>query len=407
VLYCLAGPSKPGCSLCVGVSEWGECLMRHPVVRSLVVCFIVIVLISGLQPAVPVQAQPLFEVIKQSTESNFRESFIFRVNVRSNTANIVKARLLWNSGTKDSTEILTGFIPAPEVNLEYIWHTSESTTPPWQIIAYQWELTDTAGNTFTTPTTQSEIIDSTRDWQTLADGKVAVYWYGRDQAFGEELLDVTRSGYNRVVEVTGYTPQTQLRVIMYNDSESFCSIFAPNQCRDWIAGITLGTLTVQWMDESQPDSKTNRQFVMRQVVPHELAHAFMQDWLGPHLNELPRWFNEGYATNNELEGLSTELRRARDLAQMNMLDRVDNLDNFGAIARGTSETVANWYSEATSLVTFLYDRYGVGSVGSIVEKLKAGQDFEQALQETTGVTLREFEQAWREWLGLYEPLPNP
>lgn len=339
-------------------------------------------------------------LVAHSTESRFREVFIFRARARSTAGDIVRVRLIWQSrGTSGNlAEPITDFTPGPEVELEYRWPTRFRTTPPWQIFNYRWEITDAAGNVFRSEPYRAEMVDDTRDWQRLSDGRVAVYWYGQPDQFGKALLAIAQEGYTHVQDATGFTPEDEIRIIMYSNQDDFCSFYAHGACLPWYAGVTFGSLTVQWL---MPDDE---RFVMRQVVPHELAHAFLHDWMNGQMFSIPRWFNEGQAMNNELEGLDDSISQARLLALTGDLTRLAVLDrNLGM---DDPRRVSEWYAEAGSLVAFLFERWGDSSLGAIVNRIRDGKSFNQALEAHTGLTPDEFELAWREWLGASSPPPT-
>lgn len=388
-----------------------------------------ILLIFGvvLSPAErQVRAQSPIEVLEQTTESLFRQTFTFTVKVKSSAGKITSGRVFVRNHA-DRTSIANRadkFEPANEVTLKYVIKTDKLTTPPWATFLYQWEVVDEAGNTLRTPETKAEYEDKTRDWQKLADGKVAVYWYGRDDAYGQLLLESARKGFDHVAQATGFAPDEELRVAAYNTQDDFCSFYAARQCLDWIGGMAFGSVVVGWMDEDyavtqalkrdpscdagcqQQARQRELDWFMQSLVPHELAHAFLNYWMGLRIIAIPRWFNEGQAMNNELANVDKELARARDIAQNGKLERLRLLDAQATITRNKFDAVTDWYATATSLVAFLYERWGLESLGKIITVINGGKNFEAALKEATGLTLDEYEIEWRKWLGLNDILPT-
>jgi hypothetical protein len=343
-------------------------------------------------------------VVEQSVESQFRRHMTFNIKAKSTAGNITSARLIWQIRAfgSSSSQRVTVRNPDREVELAYKWNTVFETTPPFQVVYYRWQLTDDAGNSFTTERYQTEFTDESRDWQSLSDPqqRVTVYWYDQDEDFGEFLLDVTVRGYEHVAKATGYTPAQELRVVMANNQDDFCESFAPRQCLDWYAGVTFGSLTLQYLIPGE------RRFVMRQVVPHELAHAFLNDWLGGNIIRVPRWFNEGQATLNELEGQDLELERASNMAQEGRLFRLPMMEREAVSSRDSSSRTADWYAQSTSMVAFLYEQWGLESLGAIVKRVQDGVRFDTAMQRHTGLTMEQFEQAWRDWVGSEEEIPT-
>lgn len=383
-------------------------VVKRTLLSGLVVLALCVALIYMVWPA-QAQGTPTpsaFEVLEQSFESRYPRELVFRIKARSTVGKIIGARIIWRVRSEDSNTAhrLTSFTEAVEVELEYRHNLRRQfSAPPWQVIYYRWELVDDAGNLFRTPEVKAEYTDETRDWQKLSDGKVAVYWYDRDKSFGEQLLNVSRQGFDHVANATGFTPEDELRVLVFNSQEDFCTIYLVGICQEWIGGVAIGSITIGWLDDSLPDQSD---WFFNQLIPHELAHAFLNYWMGGRVNALPQWFNEGQAQNNELKGLEEELERVRFLANTGRLERLLLLDARDTITRNQSPRVRDWYATATSVVRFLYEGWGNESLGKIIERVIQGEDFERALKNVTGLTLPEFEIEWRQWLGVMEIPPT-
>jgi hypothetical protein len=144
------------------------------------------------------------------------------------------------------------------------------------------------------------------------------------------------------------------------------------------------------------------------MIPHELAHAFLNLRAGGRTFGIPRWFNEGQAVNAEIGGVARELARARELAQLGQLERLPLLDAQTTITADQFGLVSDWYATSASLVYFLYEEFGTSVLGKIVDGMVEDEErrFEEAFEAATGWTLDEFEIAWRAWLGVTAPPPT-
>lgn len=349
-----------------------------------------------------VRAESPIKILQTSTESKFRQSFTFHARVSSSAGKITAARVISRVlGDQSSTVFkVKDFTPAGEVDLEYVWDTRGETTPPWQILIYSWEVFDDAGNTLRSDPIQTEVSDDTRNWQKLSDGKVTVFWYDKDTDYGKTILSVTQQGFAHVSKATGYTPDQELRVVVYNSQDDFCTFWAKGGCLPWYGGITLTAITLQWARDTAKD----QEWLTRQAIPHELSHAFLHYWLGGRIGQIPSWFNEGQAVNNQIEGLDEELARARSVTQSGNWFRFALIGTVNFIQTGPddpgSERVRDWYAQAASMVNFLYDKYGLEILGKIVSKVKDGKSFEVAFTEATGMTMDQYELAWLKWMGV-------
>jgi hypothetical protein len=371
--------------------------LRHRALTLLIAVIFAIVAVD-VSPAWRVTAakNPI-TVISQSAKSVFGKSLTFAIKAKSSAGNIISVRLLrrFLSQSSAHTELLTNFKPAAQVSLQYVWQTGTETIPPWQVVRYQWELADSAGNIYKTPVATAEFADQTFPWKRRANRKVAVFYYGHDDSFGEALFAAAQLGYDDVLKATGHTPEYGMRVVIYNDQAAFCSFYVRQECKDWVGGQTYAGITVQWLNQAaDPDHR----YLFNQLIPHELAHAFLWEWVKNNRNTIPSWFDEGQAMNNQREGLGPFLERARALGKANRLIPLSSLGSTRDLLTANIEQVKDWYAQAASLVTFLYVYWDRKSLGKIVSKVNAGKDFYTALKEVTGLTLSQFEAKWLQWV---------
>src|SRR5260221_14703972 len=82
------------------------------------------------------------------------------------------------------------------------------------------------------------------------------------------------------------------------------------------------------------------------------------------------------------------------------------MDARATIGQNDLELTRDWYAQAMSLVAFLYDKYDLTMLGKILSKVKDGKNFEDAFTTATGMTMNEYELAWRKWMGLTELPPT-
>jgi hypothetical protein len=128
------------------------------------------------------------------------------------------------------------------------------------------------------------------------------------------------------------------------------------------------------------------------ILRHELAHLALYQALP---SRVPLWFDEGYATwaAGEWERLGTlELNLAV------VRGAVPDLRGLDGALRGSSTAADAAYALAASAVTELARRNPSGTLTPLLERLRRGEDFEPAVVATTGLTLAQFEIAWRRTL---------
>jgi hypothetical protein len=125
------------------------------------------------------------------------------------------------------------------------------------------------------------------------------------------------------------------------------------------------------------------------TLRHELAHLALHQAVP---GRVPLWFDEGYATWaagewERLGGLELNLAVVRGA--------VPSLTELDGALRGSAGSASDAYALAVSAVAELARRNPSGTLGPLMSRLEAGQDFAAAVLATTGLSLDRFEQDWR------------
>ncbi len=128
-----------------------------------------------------------------------------------------------------------------------------------------------------------------------------------------------------------------------------------------------------------------------EVFRHELAHIALHDAvLG---RDVPRWFNEGFAVHASGEAVATRLQTlwTATLAG-NLLPLRDLTNRFPSDAMTASVA----YAEAADIVRYLLRSDEAHRFRSLIERIRSGQTFDQALSDAYSTDLASFEHEWRE-----------
>ncbi len=128
---------------------------------------------------------------------------------------------------------------------------------------------------------------------------------------------------------------------------------------------------------------------VHRTLRHELAHLALHDRVRVRV---PLWFDEGYAgwaagQWSRLGGLDLNLAVARGA--------VPELRELDGELRRTPGSIGPAYALAMSAVLELARRHPEGRLDPLLNRLAAGEEFDEAVRATTGLTLTRFEDAWR------------
>jgi hypothetical protein len=128
-----------------------------------------------------------------------------------------------------------------------------------------------------------------------------------------------------------------------------------------------------------------------QVFRHEIAHIAIYDAVsGAHV---PRWFNEGFAVFASGENSFTRLRTLWTATVSDTLIPLSQLDASFPANESDAEVA---YAEAVDVVRYLVRQREHFRFQGLVERMRGGQDFANALKEAYGIDLADLEQEWRD-----------
>lgn len=130
------------------------------------------------------------------------------------------------------------------------------------------------------------------------------------------------------------------------------------------------------------------------LLRHELCHLLLHRRIPK--SHLPRWLDEGICQWAS-DGLS-DLVYGTDQKMLQgavLSDRHLSLRDLNTGFRGDARTLQLAYAQSSSLVRYLDDTFGADGVRRLLNALGAGMPLERAVPSALGISLSEWEAAWR------------
>jgi hypothetical protein len=348
-------------------------------------------------------------IISDRAYVDYPHSVTFQLALDDGTA-ISEAKLTYQIG---QNSCLTAGTQVPVdvggSTLEWTWIMSRSgNPPPGARIWWEWTVTDSEGEIFSTPRQELTFSDDRFDWRTqeaVGDSNSAsiyLHWYEGDEV-GPVLLDAAVAGLNRLEEDIGIELEGDVQIFIYEDSAAMreAVLYIP----DWAGGQAFGDYNViligvpPYLADSWGSA----------TVRHELAHLvigqFGQSCLG---GSLPTWLSEGLAVYAEGEPDEQTLNDLEEGRTNNNFQPVRSL-NGAFPAHGNQATAA--YSQSYSLVDFLLEAYGEQKMQELILTLASAEGYDDALENVYGFNADGLEAIWREKIDvpprLIPPTPTP
>ena len=338
-------------------------------------------------------------LVSSSAESRFPDGVVFRVEAqaaREISAITLRFRVLGQRALRyDNLE----FAPARSVDTEILVRTdtAERFIPPGAELEYFYEIQDATGAALTTQPQRFILLDPRFDWQSIREQSVSISYYGPVRPVAQQVLSDAQDTIERMGALIGVEVQRPLRLTMYNSWAEMRQALPPRSQVSEAALITEGvhfpSTGVVLILASAPR--------VAGVTSHELVHFLLDEAMGPLVQLVPAWLNEGLA-----EYGSTAPSPSYDFALDSAIaqDRLIPLTSLN-VPPGVPRDAILMYGEGKSVVTFMVQTHGPEKLRGLLRRLGEGVSIDDALEATYGFDRTGLEQQWRRAIGA-PPLPQ-
>ncbi|HUF36470.1 MAG TPA: hypothetical protein VMN37_11000 [Gemmatimonadales bacterium] len=186
----------------------------------------------------------------------------------------------------------------------------------------------------------------------------------------------------RTVDWPGLGPRRPdpLRLIVVRDGAALGAL-SRGRAPEWGAAIALPDVRTIALRADAPE--------LFRILRHELAHLALHQDVSVRL---PLWFDEGYAGYAAGEW---DRYAALELNFAVARGAIPDLRALDGALRGGPAAAEAAYALAMAAVTELASRNPTGTLSPLMDRLRAGEDFEAAVLATTGLTADRFGEAWQ------------
>jgi len=225
-----------------------------------------LVLLTLLSPFALAQGE--ITVTANSYRYSFAKEIVFEL-VAESSREINEITLAYRVGSEPVTNrAYPEFRPGQRVEAEYVWRLQRGEIPPGSDIEYYWRIEDAAGNALETEPITFTYMDDRFTWQSLTEGKIILYWYDADQAFGRRLLDSAVESLTRLEDNVGVELEKPVKIIVYQSKDDMQEALIAKGAIFEEQIITLGTVVA-------PDIMLlhGTHSEVDQTIAHELTHV--------------------------------------------------------------------------------------------------------------------------------------
>lgn len=198
-----------------------------------------------------------------------------------------------------------------------------------------------------------------------------------------DILSVLESQYNTLQNDLGVALKDSISVSLYTE-QAFLDV---TQAPAWTAALNDGKLRVPVSGLTAMTPDLNR------VLRHELTHSFIAQIT--HGN-VPTWLNEGIAQLEEPASISRVGARLAAVYASGSQIPLNQLEH-SFMGYSTPEAMVA-YAEALGAVECIRNKYGIGDLSRILQRLGDGEPIESALRNTIHTGYAQFEGDLAEYL---------
>ena len=338
------------------------------------------------------EAQGGLRILDSWTEAKFPAKLEFGLSAESDV-NITDIRLHYtverHSFAEVTSEAYIEFMPAATVDVSWTWDMRKTGgLPPGSSVEYWWTVRDADGGRIESPPLRVQFDDNRYSWQSLAQGKVTIYWYEGTPSFAEEIMLTVEQALTLLAEDTGAYLEEPVEIYVYGSALDLRGAMVYPQ--EWTGGVAYtryGTIAIGIGPHNLAWGK--------RAVTHELTHLVIhQMTLNPY-NDLPLWLNEGLAMYSEgVLGLEFRAYLNKAIAEGSLISVRSLSSPFSAYAEQSYLS----YAQSYSLVEFLIDNHGRDKMLELLNTFGEGSSYDDALMKVYDFDTDELDALWRDYV---------
>jgi hypothetical protein len=345
-------------------------------------------------------------VVESSTvENGYPKTLTFKLTARadSDITDVTLEYSIKGRGTSalgKPKELTPARNLSTEVELQA--NSGQAYIPVGSEFTFRWKIETADGQTYTSPDQQFFYLPPDKDWQSVSNDFMTVYYHGDRATLANAYLKAGQDTYERIGKGLYNVTLTTLpvKVVLFaNEQES--DLARPGTGGSFDAAVTTcGTKVTNdiLLLIPVPCGSTDRTDTLR----HELGHILNETAGEGSLGKLPSWLDEGaavYAQSSpgDYQGAFEAAVRANRLIPFNQMGNPAT----------TASQVGVFYGQSYFMVKHLIEKEGESTFSEFMSTIKRGARFDDALKTVYGFAgLSAFEDEFRASFNL-APLASP
>jgi hypothetical protein len=207
------------------------------------------------------------------------------------------------------------------------------------------------------------------------------------QGGAEEAVELYQGVRKELEEKLGLKVTFAPSILLIKDTEAFRKMVGS----DLIVAFAVPDKMLMVIDHSRMRVSP---FSLAVTMKHELCHLVVHHYVRGR--RIPKWFDEGIAqwVSEGIGEIMIEQKKP-PLNQAVLAGKIIPMRALSDFFPGDRESLPLAYEESQSLVTYMIEKYGVEGILNILEGVKQGNTWEDAVWNALGVSFLDLEDGWR------------
>lgn len=338
------------------------------------------------------QAQDAQEaILEEDLHIKFGETISFELKIEHSVAPTRSALFLRTSPNSQFQAYVLGVTnlsDARRYQSEKRFDVETINLVPFAQFEHYWQIDFSDGSVMVTDIQARIYNDERYPWKEYSRGELTIHWVDGDIEWAQEIYAIAEQALPEIRALLASPGPSRSQIYVYprqSDLQNSLRQAGINQASAH-ALPELGVALVA--GESDPETLIR----LEQELPHELVHLLLYDRMGPSIDNLPVWLNEGLASLFEQSPRRLYAEALANAAEQDELIQMESLCTSFPIAE--AERVLA-YAQSASFTNYLIDIYGRGGIVRLLEAYEEGTTCTGGVQRVYQRSLDQLESEWK------------
>lgn len=228
-----------------------------------------------------------------------------------------------------------------------------------------------------------------------------LYTRQSDEDWARETLQRAEEYYRKIADQIGYaryqdfwTWEDRVKIYIYPNEEIFHAITGQPTWSKGSAGRRHeGTQLSRFiLTYKQEDG------FLDGLLPHEISHLILRDYLAKELSHIPIWFDEAVAQLQEQDKAAMVERIMQGIVRKKLQYPLSFLITRDIRQETDPRKVAIFYAQSVSVIDFLIKKYGASGFADMCQFMREGKSLEQSMIMAYRPAIDSWEELEKKWL---------